>query len=142
LPRETKRRETQVSCADDSNAPVSGSGREHLEDAAVHRNDAAVSDHVLLGAKLRFAPCVVYMNLDPFRDGVPNATRGEIIVAFVNSASPLSESSLCAYVKEKAASFKVPHHIFFRKEDQLPRLASGKVAKYRLVEEARRELGN
>jgi len=74
--------------------------------------------------------------------GVPNATRGEIIVAFVNSASPLSESSLCAYVKEKAASFKVPHHIFFRKEDQLPRLASGKVAKYRLVEEARRELGN
>jgi len=74
--------------------------------------------------------------------GVPNATRGEIIVAFVNSVSPLSESSLCAYVKERAASFKVPHHIFFRKEDQLPRLASGKIAKYRLVEEARRELGN
>jgi len=72
---------------------------------------------------------------------VPHAARGELIVAFVDRLGPISEASLCAYVKEKAASFKVPHHVFFRGEAQLPRLASGKIAKYRLVEEARRELG-
>jgi fatty-acyl-CoA synthase len=73
--------------------------------------------------------------------GVPNATRGEVIVAFVNATTRLSEDALCSYVKDRAASFKVPHHIFFRSDEQLPRLASGKIAKYRLVEEARRELG-
>jgi fatty-acyl-CoA synthase len=73
--------------------------------------------------------------------GVPHAVRGELIVAFVDRLNPVSESALYAYVKERAASFKVPHHIFFRTQSQLPRLASGKVARYRLVEDARRELG-
>jgi len=73
--------------------------------------------------------------------GVPNRVRGELIVAFVDCIVPLSEPALRDYVKDKASSFKVPHHILFRKADQLPRLASGKVAKYRLAEEARRELG-
>ena len=36
----------------------------------------------------------------------------------------------------KLASFKTPHHVFFRTEDQLPRLASGKVAKHVLAREA------
>ncbi len=54
---------------------------------------------------------------------------------------PVSEEALKGYVKERAASFKTPHHILFRREEQLPRLATGKVAKHRLAEEARRELG-
>ena len=78
---------------------------------------------------------------DAYVVGLPHAARGELIVAFVDRVNAVSESTLCAYVKEKAASFKVPHHILFRTEAQLPRLASGKVAKYRLAEEARRELG-
>lgn len=73
--------------------------------------------------------------------GVPSKGRGELIVAFVDCVTPQSENALCTFVKERAASFKVPHHILFRRTDQLPRLASGKVAKYRLAEEARRELG-
>ena len=73
--------------------------------------------------------------------GVADAVRGELIVAFVDAVNPVSERSLRDYVKERAAAFKVPHHIFFRREDQLPRLASGKVAKYRLAAEAREELG-
>ena len=73
--------------------------------------------------------------------GVPDKVRGEIIVAFVQSDCPLTEDSMRSFVKERAASFKVPHHVFVRREAQLPRLASGKIAKYRLVEEAMRELG-
>lgn len=73
--------------------------------------------------------------------GVPDKVRGEIIVAFVQSKSALSEESLRNFVKERAASFKVPHHVFVRRETQLPRLASGKIAKYQLVQEAIRELG-
>lgn len=73
--------------------------------------------------------------------GVADAAKGELIVAFVDAINPVSARSLCDYVKERAASFKVPHHIFFRREDQLPRLASGKVAKFRLAAEARKELG-
>lgn len=73
--------------------------------------------------------------------GVRDKVRGERIVAFIDAAAPLSERGLRDYVKERAAAFKVPHNILFRREDQLPRLASGKVAKYRLQEEAIRELG-
>lgn len=78
---------------------------------------------------------------DAFIVGVADAVRGELIIAFVDTINPLSEDSLKAFVKEKAASFKVPHHIFFRSEDRLPRLATGKIAKVKLAEEARLELG-
>lgn len=78
---------------------------------------------------------------DAYVVGISDSAKGELIVAFVDAASSVSERSLREYVKERAASFKVPHHIFFRREEQLPRLASGKVAKYRLAAEARQELG-
>lgn len=73
--------------------------------------------------------------------GVPDKTRGEIIVAFVDSSRRISEGEVRDFIKERAASFKVPHHVLFRSEDQLPRLATGKVAKYRLIEEAVSEIG-
>lgn len=78
---------------------------------------------------------------DAFVVGVNHAVMGELVVAFVDAAGSVSETSLKAYVRERAASFKTPHHIFFRHEAQLPRLASGKIAKHKLVAEARRELG-
>jgi fatty-acyl-CoA synthase len=78
---------------------------------------------------------------DAYVVGVDHPVQGELIVAFVDRVSTVSESQLKAYVKDRAASFKTPHHIFFRQEDQLPRLASGKVAKHRLALEARQELG-
>jgi fatty-acyl-CoA synthase len=73
--------------------------------------------------------------------GVAHPVRGELIVAFVDADCVLPERELRDFVKELAASFKAPHHVLFRTEAQLPRLASGKVAKHRLVEEARQELG-
>lgn len=78
---------------------------------------------------------------DAYVVGVGDPVQGEKIVAFVDASARLGEDALKSYVKERAASFKTPHHILFRSEAQLPRLASGKVAKYRLAEEARRELG-
>jgi fatty-acyl-CoA synthase len=73
--------------------------------------------------------------------GMPDAKLGEAIVAFVQSDQDISGEALRNFVKERAASFKVPHHIFVRSEAQLPRLASGKIAKHQLVQEAMRELG-
>ena len=73
--------------------------------------------------------------------GVPHPDQGELVVAFVVAGSPVSEAELCGYVRQRAASFKVPHHVLFRTESELPRLASGKVATYRLREEATLELG-
>lgn len=78
---------------------------------------------------------------DAYVVGVADPVKGELVVAFVDAAARLGESEVQAYVKERAASFKVPHHVLFRSEAQLPRLASGKIAKHRLQEEARRELG-
>jgi fatty-acyl-CoA synthase len=78
---------------------------------------------------------------DAFVVGVAHPVKGELVVAFVDRSADVSESDLRGYIKERAASFKVPHHVLFRSEDQLPRLASGKIAKHRLAEEARQELG-
>jgi len=72
--------------------------------------------------------------------GVAHPTRGELIVAFVECADEVSEADLRDFVRERAASFKVPHRIFFRAYDQIPRLASGKVAKIQLREQAAEEL--
>lgn len=73
--------------------------------------------------------------------GVPDEARGEQVCAFIERAGDVvDEAALRAYVKERAASFKVPEFIFFRSDSELPRVASGKVPKYELVKEARREL--
>lgn len=73
--------------------------------------------------------------------GVSHPVRGELVVAFVVARRPVTESGLRSYVKSRAASFKVPHHVLFRNESELPRLASGKVARHRLQEAALAELG-
>jgi fatty-acyl-CoA synthase len=73
--------------------------------------------------------------------GVPDPVKGELIVAFVEVAGePLTEEEVRSYVKERAASYKVPHHVLFRTDAELPRLATGKVPKYRLREQALGEL--
>jgi fatty-acyl-CoA synthase len=78
---------------------------------------------------------------DAYVVGVPDKVRGEIIVAFVDVSQKINETEVREFVKERAASFKVPDHVIFRTEAQLPRLPTGKVAKYRLVEDAVAELG-
>src|SRR5262249_47131941 len=63
---------------------------------------------------------------DGYVVGVAHPVKGELIVAFVDRAAPIAADSLRDYVRERAASFKAPHYVLFRTEDQLPRLASGK----------------
>jgi fatty-acyl-CoA synthase len=78
---------------------------------------------------------------DAYVVGVRSPSKGELIVAFVKAKNPVHEGTIRDFVRERAASYKAPHHVFFREEATLPRLPSGKIAKHRLVEEAKRELG-
>lgn len=74
---------------------------------------------------------------------VPDEARGESIVAFVEAepSRSLTEQAVKDYVKEGAANFKIPAHVLFRSEHELPRLASGKIAKGVLRQQAIDALG-
>lgn len=72
--------------------------------------------------------------------GIGDHLRGESMVAFVDAAGELEADALRAFVKARAAAFKVPHHVISCREEEVPRLASGKVAKRELVERAEREI--
>ena len=63
--------------------------------------------------------------------GLPDPTRGENIVAFVvcqPGAQP-TEAELQAFCKADLASYKVPKHILFLAEHEIPRTGTGKVEK-------------
>jgi fatty-acyl-CoA synthase len=72
--------------------------------------------------------------------GIGDQVRGEAMVAFVDSRGALDPADVQAFVKRRAASFKVPQHVLPCDEGEVPRLAGGKVAKRELVERAEREL--
>jgi len=78
---------------------------------------------------------------DAFVVGAPHPVKGELVVAFVDRSRDVSEDELRKHVKDRAAAFKTPHHVVFVDEADLPRLASGKVAKHKLVEQARVAFG-
>ncbi len=69
--------------------------------------------------------------------GVPDERLGETVAAvvMVRPGARLSETELTAYVGEHLARFKVPEHVWLVNE-QLPRIASGKIYKRGLREEA------
>ena len=59
---------------------------------------------------------------------VPHPSRGENIGAFVvRGDAGCSAADLQTYCRDALASYKVPRHIFFIAEEQLPTLGSGKV---------------
>lgn len=72
--------------------------------------------------------------------GVPDLAYGELMVAFVETSEPVAEEQIRSFVRGRAASFKVPHHLFFATDGELPRLASGKVSGPGLREAAKRRL--
>jgi long-chain acyl-CoA synthetase len=67
--------------------------------------------------------------------GVPDEKLGEEVAAVVFADESVSEQALREHVAAELASFKVPRHLWFRKE-QLPRIAAGKIAKRMLRDEA------
>ncbi|MDD9896181.1 MAG: class I adenylate-forming enzyme family protein [Gammaproteobacteria bacterium] len=65
--------------------------------------------------------------------GVPDERLGEVPVATVmlKPAAKLQDDELKSFLKEKIAAFKIPEQFYFQYE-QLPRIASGKIAKKEL----------
>ncbi|HJQ84467.1 MAG TPA: class I adenylate-forming enzyme family protein, partial [Candidatus Binatia bacterium] len=70
--------------------------------------------------------------------GVPHPTRGEEVAAFVVPKSAVTGQDLLAHCRNELATFKVPRHVWLRREHELPLKASGKVDKSVLREEAAR----
>jgi acyl-CoA synthetase (AMP-forming)/AMP-acid ligase II len=73
--------------------------------------------------------------------GVPDATRGENVAAFVVLKAPVATGELLAFCRAELATFKVPRHLWVRREPELPQKASGKVDKSVLKAEAVRLMG-
>jgi acyl-CoA synthetase (AMP-forming)/AMP-acid ligase II len=70
--------------------------------------------------------------------GVPDAARGENVAAFVVLREPVTTEDLFAHCRAQLATFKVPRHLWVRREPELPQKATGKVDKSLLKAEARR----
>src|SRR5262249_32705808 len=68
--------------------------------------------------------------------GVPDPARGENVAAFVVPRGEVSIEDLLAHCRRGLASYKVPRHVWLRREDALPLKGSGKVDKSRLRAEA------
>jgi fatty-acyl-CoA synthase len=64
--------------------------------------------------------------------GIPDSKRGEMVVAVVVAPQGFDESELRRYLRENAASFKMPTHFLIRTDAEIPRLATGKVARIQL----------
>jgi fatty-acyl-CoA synthase len=63
---------------------------------------------------------------------VPDPARGENVAAFVVLGAPASIEELLAHCRGRLATYKVPHHLWVRRDDELPLKGSGKVDKPRL----------
>ncbi|MGH7856539.1 MAG: class I adenylate-forming enzyme family protein, partial [Candidatus Binatia bacterium] len=73
--------------------------------------------------------------------GVTHAVRGENVAAFVVPLEDdVTEADLLEFCRKGLASYKVPRHFFFCRDDELPVSASGKIEKRRLRERAERAI--
>ena len=72
---------------------------------------------------------------------VPAGARGEDVAAFVVAARPVEPAALLEHCRAELASYKVPRHLWLRREDELPLRSSGKVDKASLRAEAARLAG-
>jgi long-chain acyl-CoA synthetase len=71
--------------------------------------------------------------------GVPDPRLGEEVGATVYAQGPLDDQALRAFLEPRLARFEIPRYLRFSK-DPLPRIASGKIFKRQLREEAVRAL--
>ena len=74
---------------------------------------------------------------------LPDERMGEVGVAFVvrSAGSTLDEEEVMAYARDKLARFKVPRHVMFVEEGEVPLTASGRAKKFALTEVALARLG-
>ena len=71
--------------------------------------------------------------------GVPDERLGEEIGTTIHCKNQIDEDELRAFLADYLAKFKIPKYIFFSSEP-LPRIASGKIAKRILRDQAHAEL--
>jgi long-chain acyl-CoA synthetase len=67
--------------------------------------------------------------------GVPDARLGEEVGATIHARSPIDEAELRAFLEPRLARFEIPRYVHFAGEP-LPRIASGKILKRQLRDEA------
>lgn len=67
--------------------------------------------------------------------GVPDARLGEEVAATIYARRPIDEAALRAFLSERLARFEVPRYFHFA-DAPLPRIASGKILKRQLRDEA------
>jgi fatty-acyl-CoA synthase len=65
---------------------------------------------------------------------VPDAKFGETPAALIRTEQPLAKTDVVAWCNERLSDYKVPRYVVFM-DDDLPRMASGKIAKRDLREE-------
>ncbi len=72
--------------------------------------------------------------------GLPDRGKGEIAAAAVelHEGATATAEALTAFCRQRLAGYKVPARIVFRKAEEFPRTATGKVQKPRLREELER----
>lgn len=73
---------------------------------------------------------------------VPAGARGEDVAAFVVASRAVEPADLVEHCRAELASYKVPRHLWLRREDELPLRGSGKVDKAALRAEAARLVGS
>ena len=75
--------------------------------------------------------------------GLPDERMGEVGCAYVvpEGADPPRPDELIRHCRERLARFKVPAHVIYLSAGELPTTATGKVQKFRLIEQARERLG-
>jgi len=72
--------------------------------------------------------------------GLPDRGKGEVAAAAVelHEGATATAEALTTFCRERLASYKVPARIIFKKADEFPRTATGKVQKPRLREQLER----
>ncbi len=77
-----------------------------------------------------------------FAIGLNDERWGEVGCAIVvqRAGATITADDIIALCKEKLARFKVPKHVIFLDQAELPTTPTGKVQKYRLVQLAERRL--
>lgn len=74
--------------------------------------------------------------------GVPHEIMGEVGVAFIElkAGETASRKEIVSFCKDKLARFKIPRYVFFVAAQELPFTATGKIQKFKLVEQAKKLL--
>ncbi|WP_104175902.1 class I adenylate-forming enzyme family protein [Arthrobacter sp. Y81] len=67
---------------------------------------------------------------------VKDEEQGEAIAAFIETDADVTPETIRTFLKARAASYKVPKYFFYKSDESLPRLASGKISLPALKQEA------